>query len=173
MMISTALSMPQMQQQCLEKGREYILRAINEVRTLSHAMVTPHFNEKPLTLVLSEMAETLEMAGNLSTVVDVENEAAVNGLPDKLKLAIYRITQEQVSNILKYAKAKEISIVLKKQAGKLVLSLSDNGCGFDPKRQARGIGLKNIASRVALLNGTMDIISAPGKGCMIKVEVPV
>jgi two-component system sensor histidine kinase UhpB len=86
---------------------------------------------------------------------------------------IYRIVQEQLNNIMKYAKVKEIDIQIKMIGNRLFLSISDNGIGFDPTIKANGIGLKNIKSRVEFYSGDLKILSVPGKGCTLKVEVPV
>jgi two-component system sensor histidine kinase UhpB len=84
---------------------------------------------------------------------------------------IYRILQEQLSNIIKYSNAEEASITIKKENDSLVLTITDNGVGFDPSAKSDGIGLKNIKSRVEHYSGKMQIISAPGKGCTLEISV--
>ncbi len=91
---------------------------------------------------------------------------------EKVKLTFYRIIQEQLNNILKYAKANKASIVLQELPKCFQLIVSDNGTGFNPEIKSKGIGLRNIASRVELHSGDMQILSAPGKGCTMKIEIP-
>jgi len=87
-------------------------------------------------------------------------------------LNVYRIIQEQLKNIVKYASATNVWIKLEKLNGVLHLVISDNGIGFDPhSRRSGGIGLTNIASRAETFNGAVDIISAPGHGCTLKVSL--
>jgi two-component system sensor histidine kinase UhpB len=85
---------------------------------------------------------------------------------------LYRIIQEQVSNILKYSKATHVSIILGVNESYYTLLIEDNGVGFDPEKRSNGIGLKNIESRCGLFNGTMDLITSPGEGCVIKIQIP-
>lgn len=173
MMIGLALTDAAQQRSCLEKGKQYILSGIEEVRKLSHAMVAPSFSEKPFMQALEELAEGINLAGGLYVLVTVDAEAPLNALADSIKLALYRIVQEQVSNVLKYAGAKEMRITLQLEAKKVYLSITDNGRGFDPEKTAQGIGLQNMASRAEILGGKMKIISAPGRGCTLHAEIPV
>jgi signal transduction histidine kinase len=85
---------------------------------------------------------------------------------------LYRIVQEQLNNIIKYAKASEVNIRLKQQDDQLILFISDNGVGFDVHEQSNGIGLKNINSRVNFYSGKMHLASAPGEGCTLEVSIP-
>ncbi len=85
---------------------------------------------------------------------------------------LYRIAQEQLNNIRKYAKAEKAVIILRTEDDNLFFSIADNGIGFDPKQKAHGIGLRNINSRVDFYSGRMDIISAPGQGCAININIP-
>ncbi|MBA4168064.1 MAG: sensor histidine kinase, partial [Chitinophagaceae bacterium] len=55
----------------------------------------------------------------------------------------------------------------------LSLSIDDNGIGFDPKKRMKGIGLMNITSRAEVHDGIMEVISAPGNGCTLKISIPV
>jgi two-component system sensor histidine kinase UhpB len=100
------------------------------------------------------------------------NDHLIENLSNNKKLIIYRIVQEQINNILKHSRATESQIELKTHNKKLQLLIKDNGVGFDPKKKAKGIGLNNIISRVEMHNGDMEIISSPGNGCMLKVEIP-
>jgi two-component system sensor histidine kinase UhpB len=90
-----------------------------------------------------------------------------------MELMLYRIAQEQLNNIRKYAKAKKAVITIRTESGNLFFSVADNGIGFDPAIKARGIGLKNISSRVDFYSGTMSILSAPGQGCTIEITIPL
>jgi two-component system sensor histidine kinase UhpB len=92
---------------------------------------------------------------------------------DKNKeLMFYRIVQEQMNNVTKYAKADKVIITLKTDNDILILSVADNGVGFDVMQKSKGIGLKNISSRVGFYSGNMNIISAPGQGCTLEVFIP-
>ena len=87
-------------------------------------------------------------------------------------MALYRIAQEQIHNIRKYSKAQKANMVLKKNSGNVILCISDNGVGFDDSKKPRGIGLRNIKSRVEFYSGKMRLFTAPGKGCKLIVMIP-
>ncbi len=86
-----------------------------------------------------------------------------------LKQIIYRIVQEQLSNILKYAEATNVEIEIKPDNEDLLLIINDNGKGFNTYEKSTGIGLKNIKSRAAVYNGEVYILSSVGNGCKMKV----
>jgi signal transduction histidine kinase len=86
-----------------------------------------------------------------------------------LKLVIYRIIQEQLNNILKHAGACGVEIELEEQANTLIVNITDNGKGFNSSEKNNGIGLKNIRSRAAVYNGTVEIESSPDNGCEMKI----
>ena len=92
---------------------------------------------------------------------------------DELHLTFYRIAQEHLTNILKHAEATEVSIFLKSVGGSMILSIHDNGKGFDPTIKRKGIGITNMASRAKLLNGELDIVSSPGHGCSLTISIPI
>jgi signal transduction histidine kinase len=89
-----------------------------------------------------------------------------------IKINLYRIIQESLQNINKYAEANTIKVELKKRDGDLFLTISDDGNGFDTKKSKKGIGLQNIQSRTIECNGTVDIQSKKGEGTIITIAVP-
>ena len=85
---------------------------------------------------------------------------------------VFRIAQEQLNNILKHARATEVTISLLQNKKSIILSISDNGVGFDTGKKQKGNGLDNIKSRAASYNGTGDFVSQPGQGCVLTVTFP-
>ncbi|WP_225738052.1 tetratricopeptide repeat-containing sensor histidine kinase [Flavobacterium sp. PL002] len=100
---------------------------------------------------------------------DIKWELIVNSI----KINLYRIIQESLQNINKYAYADTIIIELKKQDKTLLLIISDDGIGFDTKLKRKGIGLQNIISRTKDCNGTFDIESKKNSGTTITITVPL
>ncbi len=88
------------------------------------------------------------------------------------ELALYRITQELINNILKHSGAKHVSLQAGSRDGKVILMIEDDGKGFDVTANREGYGLKNMEARVTLLKGTLQIDSQPGKGASILIEIP-
>ena len=86
-------------------------------------------------------------------------------------MAIYRIVQEGLNNILKHARASKVSIHLYFKEQTVYLKIEDDGIGFDLKNIHRGIGLKNIEHRIAYYQGTLSVESSPGKGCSLTIQL--
>ncbi|UOQ81279.1 sensor histidine kinase [Hymenobacter sp. 5414T-23] len=96
-------------------------------------------------------------------------------LPRTLQIAVYRIVQELLNNVMKHAQAGEVFIYLEKEDDHLHLSVEDDGVGFDNQRLSKitGIGLSSIRSRVELLNGQFSLESRPGHGTIVNIQLPV
>jgi signal transduction histidine kinase len=109
--------------------------------------------------------------------VEVETPPVLD-LPMDLQTALLRIAQGAVANVRQHANARRASLTLRVDRDETVLVVADDGVGFDPQTVAAGpggadsFGLRAIAERVAQLDGTLDIDSAPGRGTRLTVTVP-
>jgi two-component system sensor histidine kinase UhpB len=171
-MIDTATNFPNMRDLCLLKSKEAIMEAIKELRGLAHSMMPPPFENNQFENVLWDLAQTINLTGKINLELLLPPSKELDQMGNQIKLCFYRIIQEQVSNILKYSKAKNTSIRIDVQGAGYFLCIEDDGVGFDPEAKARGIGLKNMESRCRLFNGTMEVLTAPGKGCKVNVKLP-
>jgi signal transduction histidine kinase len=90
---------------------------------------------------------------------------------ENLELLIYRCVHELVNNAVKYSGAKSINVQMLQNENSISLTVYDNGCGFDPEKVKPGMGLKNLTDRLTVFNGALDIVSAPGKGTEVNVEL--
>ena len=99
--------------------------------------------------------------------------------PATVETAIYRITQEALTNVLKHARAKHLSLILKRRDGQVVAIIEDDGCGFDVDTVLHspgfgaGWGCWACEERVASLGGTLQIESSPGGGTTLFVAIPL
>ncbi|HVX28763.1 MAG TPA: triple tyrosine motif-containing protein, partial [Parafilimonas sp.] len=93
-------------------------------------------------------------------------------LPREYELALYRITQELINNVLKHAAAKNVSLQIGYRDKRIILMIEDDGKGFDVSAHKNGYGLKNLDARTKLLHGTLHLDSMPGKGTSILIEIP-
>ncbi len=89
------------------------------------------------------------------------------------KFNIYRIAQEQCTNIVKYSKATKADFVLVTTAKSFFMSVSDDGIGMDTTKKVTGIGIRNIKDRLGLFNGIANIISSPGNGFTLEITIPL
>jgi signal transduction histidine kinase len=97
------------------------------------------------------------------------------GLPPRpaIEIAVFRIYQELVTNILRHSGAEHASIELYERDGRLVLAVEDDGIGFDPEQKSDGVGITGMRERAALVNGTITFDSEPGMGTNVVLEIPI
>lgn len=161
------------QPELLMKTVEVIETAIAETRNISHAMMPPSFDDETFLESLRDVVENINLSGKLMVQLEFGEDFRPERLNQDMKLTIYRIAQEQLSNILKHAAATDVLITLVMHPNVCRLVITDNGRGFDQSAKARGIGFSNMSNRVTIINGNLDIISAPGAGCTVKVVFPL
>jgi PAS domain S-box-containing protein len=146
-----------------------VTNAIQEIRRLSKSLVPPSLGDVGLISSIQDLVEDINECQSL--IVDFESCKLEEERYDPgLKLTILRIIQEQTTNILKYADASYVHIMITRQRGHLVLKISDNGKGFDPTKTRKGIGITNIINRADIYHGKVEIDSKPGNGCTLKVD---
>lgn len=155
-----------------QKTYQLIDASCIEVRRISHNM-TPHFfNLVGLEGYLEDIAEQLSTSG-INATVDIHN------LPESTdttkRITIFRLIQEILSNIRKHAEAKNILIQLIGSEKEIQLIIEDDGCGFDYEKACKnkGLGLKNINSRVDFLEGTIQWESIINEGTTITINIPL
>jgi PAS domain S-box-containing protein len=152
----------------LDKSRKNISMAIEEIRKLSHELITPSLNDLGLVQTIRELIRSIQSVKRMKIRLDVVGLDEDELLPEQ-KINIYRIIQEQLNNILKHAQANNVAIELHNMQEQVSLRLTDDGKGFDPRIRRKGVGISNIISRAELYNGKVEIESAPGKGCQLVV----
>ena len=167
--IKSSIVQPENSEEYLLKSEEYIITAIEEIRKLSHALVG--FSRNKVVGIIDSINELIK---DITKVKNIEinfihPNISEEDTKDELKLVIFRIIQEQLSNILKHADASKVDIELKEYGNDLKVSIKDNGKGFDTFSKREGIGLMNIKNRAELYNGVVDVASSPGSGCAISI----
>ena len=113
-----------------------------------------------------------EMSKRTSMDVGVATELTGDNLPEGYKTCLYRVVQEALHNCERHSHATTVRIRVHRQNGRLILSIQDDGVGFDV-RQVKGLGLLGMEERVTRLGGTFGIDSEIGAGTMLTVELPV
>ncbi|HEX8349866.1 MAG TPA: sensor histidine kinase [Hymenobacter sp.] len=148
--------------------------SLQDIRNISQ-------NLHPAVLARFGLSQALHNLGRVCTdafangvAVRVELEAT---LPYAHELALYRIAQELINNALKHAQASQITVQLLQLPHGLVLTVTDDGCGFDyahvRENNPGGLGLKSLAARVSLLEASLHVESSPNQGTRVRVEVPL
>lgn len=154
------------------KSEDMISLAIKEVRKLSHSLIPPSWSGETLVEAIKHLLEASENSGLFIVKKDLCGFSEED-VPFKLKLNLYRIVQEQLNNIIKYAHASHVLVQLTQNENSIQLTISDDGVGFDTSKRSKGVGLTNIETRAFLHDGSMKIISAPGQGCTLEISIPL
>ncbi|MBK6827815.1 MAG: PAS domain S-box protein [Chitinophagaceae bacterium] len=170
-MLSLANTNPEKSYEVLPVCIENIELAVAENRKIAHELVTPNLKKSDLLQLIDRLAGSmLQMAGYQVTIKSANYQPG--SLSQEKQLAVYRVLQEQCTNIVKYAKGTEVGITLEHIPDFFRLSVKDNGVGMLPDQVNEGIGLKNIDSRIGVFDGTMKIITAPEEGFEMIVTIP-
>ncbi|RYZ21385.1 MAG: PAS domain S-box protein [Chitinophagaceae bacterium] len=163
---------PERQSDFIRQSRELVQRAINEIRVLSKQLVPPVLNDIGFRATLDELiAHYLSLRTfHIDFRYGLSSEKKLH---KELQLTMYRIVQEQLNNIVKYARAANVEICIRQEPGMLLLSVADDGVGFAAQKPQKGLGLSNIRNRAEVYRGRVSLESAPGKGCRLAVAFPL
>lgn len=155
----------------IDRSIKNINSIIEEIRNMSRSLMPLSIEELGIIGSINDLIDNIRVANIIDFEFYPDNEVE-KLLNANSKLILYRIVQEQINNIVKHAKAKNILIELFAENNSIELILSDDGTGFDLESVKKGLGLRNMTSRAQLLNGTTEIITKPNKGCKFKVHIP-
>ncbi|WP_370390625.1 ATP-binding protein [uncultured Winogradskyella sp.] len=163
-------------------GKEAVLTRANyiaqlkniedDIRKISHELNTDFVAGSSFMDIVSELIENQTKAYGLSYSFNFTDDISWEVVPNKIKINLYRIIQESMQNIYKHAQAKTIEISISLENNVICLEITDDGKGFDTSRSKRGIGLKNMASRVDDVGGTIEFSSQIGTGTSVNVKIP-
>lgn len=142
-------------------------QTIDEMRRISRNLMPETLKNIGLEIALKELCETMTQK---YFTIQFEAFNLSENIPFKTQIALYRIAQESISNITKYAQATNVIVQISQNNNVLNLTIEDDGIGFDKSEIVYGLGLKNIQNRVQLINGTVEIASNKGEGTTINVE---
>jgi PAS domain S-box-containing protein len=151
--------------------KKYLNESIDEVRKLSHQLTPSISSGETLKDKIDNLISNMNQPGNLNITTEIYDFTPP--LSNEIQVGLYRILQEQFNNINKHSKATDISIRVYPDNNNVVLQIRDNGIGFNTQLPKAGIGLENIKRRASALGGETKIISSPGSGCEVLVNVPL
>lgn len=156
-----------------KEANDLLDEACDQVRQIAHDMASGVLIKFGLVAALEALKETVETAGQLKmNLIDI-------GLEERLsyeyEINIYRILQELLTNTLKHAQATEMNLQLFRKDNSLSIVVEDDGAGFDPEKSVefKGMGLKNIESRVYKFDGEISIDSGKGAGTTVTIDLPL
>ena len=145
-----------------------------EIRDISHELKNDFLTSKTTFESVVEQYVTHQSKLNgFRCTISADAEISWDGIEDKTKVTLYRIIQEAIQNIIKHANANMVIINFYLKKEMLNLVIKDNGLGFDTNKKNKGIGLKNMYSRISKLNGSIFIDSVVGHGTTLTITVPI
>ena len=158
------------------KRKEHIDELQNiekEIRIISHELKNELLSSQfDFITLVDNLLKTQSQISHFKFEI-INNQVIWDKLSNEIKINFYRIIQEAIQNINKYAKAKNVSIEFDINSNYIYLYIKDDGAGFNIANKNKGIGLTNMKSRTSKLKGTFEIKSVINNGTLIKIAVPV
>lgn len=155
------------------KSRDYLERSIRESRLIAHRLMPKSIHDVGLNKALEELVNEVKSATDISCSYYCNLNRR---LSDKVEVGLYRMSQEALNNIVKYAKARNVAVQLTAFEKELQLIIEDDGVGFDKNKldlYKTGFGLTGMKNRINSLSGNLLIDSRPGHGTSIVAAIPM
>ncbi len=144
-----------------------------EIRTISHALSDASYRKfHNFVNSLQDLLKTIGEAAGMEHELTYDEDIDWDALHGDIKINLYRIVQECLQNTVKHSGANSISLNLHGNSKNVVITIADNGKGFNAQNGKKGIGHKNISSRVASIHGHWEISSSKGKGTRVTIRIP-
>lgn len=160
--------------QAFERSMKMLDSSIKELRMVAHNLMPESLVRFGLDTALKDFCESITGSGKLMVRYHSFGTEELK-LEKNTEITLYRVIQELLNNSMKHAQATEAIVQLQKEGSLLTVTVEDNGKGFDTHllETSKGIGWSNIKNRVEYLKGAVAIVSAPGKGTGVTIELPV
>jgi signal transduction histidine kinase len=164
---------PEDAQSRLKALQARVVKASEETRHIAHELHPSALDD--LGVVASLQSLCKEFSERVGIPVEFTNVALPGSVPREVASCLYRVAQESLQNIAKHASAKHVSVALTLQKGTEVLTIADDGTGFDQEavKGRGGLGLIGMEERARLVNGNLSIAAQPGHGTRIALQVPL
>jgi signal transduction histidine kinase len=152
--------------------RSLVVATLQDVRRLAVELRPKALDDFGLVAALERLVHTFSDATGIAA--QLEPALGEERLPAEVETTLYRIVQEALTNVVKHAGARNVSILLVRRHGAATAVVEDDGDGFDPGEvREGGLGLVGMRERVALLDGRLDLESSPESGTTLVVEIPL
>jgi signal transduction histidine kinase len=151
---------------------ELVVTALQDVRRLAVELRPSALDDFGLAAALERLVSTLQERTGIDTAV--ESSLSDERLPAEVEVALYRVVQESLTNVIKHAGATHVSVVLTRRGGGVSAIVEDNGRGFaESELREDALGVVGMRERLALVGGTLELESAPGIGTTVSAYVPL
>ena len=156
----------------LKRSVQQINYCIEEIRNLSRRLAVPKLGELGLEELIRDLVETINITKKTS-IKFLSYGIKNRDFKQELITTIYRIVQEQLTNVIKYAHAHSVKVIIAGTQHDIAIQVQDDGMGFDLKEKSKGNGITNMISRAETLGGSLKFETSPGNGCTMTVEFPL
>ena len=157
-----------------DDAQELVQDTTRHVRDIMAELHPPELEDYGLAVALETYAERVALRGNLELIADLP-DLGPPPLPSDVRIALFRAAQEAISNVLKHANAMQLEVSLKERNGQIILTVEDNGRGFEPgtasQKEAQTWGLKIMRERIESFGGKVQIESILGQGTRVTFEI--
>ena len=146
--------------------------SVDELRRIAHNMMPESLRYEGLSPALCDLCQLMSTP---QTKVTFQNLGINDQYPENLRITIYRVSQELITNAIKHAEAKSIILQCSELDDWLFITVEDNGKGMDLEKEEKnkGIGIINIQNRISLLNGQVETLSTLGEGTTVNIQIPL
>jgi ligand-binding sensor domain-containing protein/signal transduction histidine kinase len=162
-------SSPQRAGSALSEAETLVYEVIEDLTFLIQEMYPVALKEKGLAAVLREYIYEWESRSEIRVRFAMHSERR---LALQIEQALYRVIQEALANVARHSKAGQVTVQVRYTPSDVMVSIADDGCGFDIHRRAQGVGLRSMRERVAMIGGTITIASEAGRGTCVEVRAP-
>ncbi|MGV3529590.1 MAG: PAS domain-containing sensor histidine kinase, partial [Flavisolibacter sp.] len=154
------------------QAENLLTQAINEIRKISKTLAPPALKEIELVDSIEELLSNIRITTKVRIIFKSHGLKDAN-LSHDVQVAVYRLIQESLTNIIRHSKATGVSISLSVMHNNITLIIKDNGIGFNTEKRRNGIGISNMINRAESLNGKLEMKSAEGQGCTLLATIPL
>lgn len=148
--------------------------AMKGIRNISHDLLPPGLAQFGLWSTLSDLCGVIQAAGQLRIKLEIPEETDEPDLKEELSLGLYRVIKELLNNTIRHSGANAVVIRFKTDGNTIELVYSDNGKGIEEQSSVLpGLGLRNLESRISVLDGTIQFGKAEGGGLKVEVTLPL
>ena len=155
-------------EQHLTKARELGKEALQNVRQSVATLRKKSLQKQSLKVTLQQLIQDFQSTTEITVNLHID---LISIISNEINTTIYRLVQEALTNVAKHSQANQVDVCLEEKDQRLFLTIEDDGIGFNPEVNTTGFGLQGMEERIEALDGKFSLISQPGKGCTIQVEI--